>query len=55
MNSTFQTTSHEASKGLDEESLASVSSEEFEREEVEEIKIADEMPDDMNKALGFLF
>lgn len=47
----FQTTSNKAPKDFDEESLASVDSEELEREEDEEIIITDELPDDMNKAI----
>ena len=43
-----------APKDFDEESRASVSSEELERED-EEIKITDELPGDMNKTLGLLF
>ena len=50
---TFHTTSHKDLKDIDEESLASVSSEELEREDGDEdIGNTDEMLDDMNKALG---
>ena len=55
LHCTFQTTSHKGLKDFNEESLASVSSEELEREDDEDIENTDEMPDDMNKALGILF
>ena len=52
---TFQKTFDKGSKDFDEESLASVSSEEIKREDDEDREDTDEMPNDMNKALDILF